>query len=436
MASPFQRNDARAIAFGVPFAPPPRDRAPAVDLPTAGEYGAWALDATLGGAARIPFYARALPSAVQDTARAVPPSFPESLTPSWMGRAVGELGSQLERRYRESAPAPAAAVATHADAARAKDATLAPLEVLAPSPFDIGAMPFVKPAGRFAHLDASKVRGPEGLTPVFHGTPVAFDELDPSKAKRSLFGRGAGGYFTEDPEVTKGYSQIEGFEHGQRVIKHAHARLEELGARKAELADGMSEDRIKLVQSYRFQPYHLERMAKEDGNAPERYRKLADVLDDLETWEQERENLTRTLPQSNVRPAYLDIRNPFDMDEYIDPTGPDASRIADALNEAGYDGDYLLERLDGMEANGETPTGEALWKIGVNITNHEGRTLSSDDFNRQILQPLGYDGITHRGGGRVGRGERMHRVWIPFRTDQIHPAFDVAAEAKKASDGR
>jgi hypothetical protein len=75
------------------------------------------------------------------------------------------------------------------------------------------ALPFIHPSlvrgmeGAEA-LEGSKVISQSGrLTPVYHGTPNVFGELDTSFSKPGLFGKGL--YFTENPDIASGYSRIE-----------------------------------------------------------------------------------------------------------------------------------------------------------------------------------------------------------------------------------
>jgi GGDEF domain-containing protein len=42
---------------------------------------------------------------------------------------------------------------------------------------------------------------------------------------------------------------------------------------------------------------------------------------------------------------------------------------------------------------------------------------------RQVLEMLGFDGITHTGGGMVGGGDHLHRVWIAFEPTQVKSAI-------------
>lgn len=123
-------------------------------------------------------------------------------------------------------------------------------------------------------------------------------------------------------------------------------------------------------------------------------------------------------PSQGVYPAYLAIKKPIDMDAQPDhaawakafPEYLDHSQIAGLkTNEA------VLRELE------ETLQQEMLPK-------HEGAEIVQDG-----LRGMGFDGITHVGGGRVDSDGPQHRVWIAFDPEQIKSAignrgtFDAAS---------
>jgi hypothetical protein len=66
--------------------------------------------------------------------------------------------------------------------------------------------------------------------------------------------------------------------------------------------------------------------------------------------------------------------------------------------------------------------------------------VTSKATANQILQDLGYDGITHVGGMRAGGGEKKHRVWIAFKANQVkaadnHGTFDPKSDNIYKSKG-
>jgi hypothetical protein len=105
----------------------------------------------------------------------------------------------------------------------------------------------------------------------------------------------------------------------------------------------------------------------------------------------------------NVRPAYLDIRKPFDIDAPADP------RLA-------------RQWLGGSESNQAAFQMPERIRTSGDLYNEMAAGIGKDATN-QALQAAGYDGITHIGGGRTG-GE-PHRVWIAFKPEQVVSPFAV-----------
>ena len=106
-----------------------------------------------------------------------------------------------------------------------------------------------------------------------------------------------------------------------------------------------------------------------------------------------------TSPQ--VYEAYLDIRNPLDMDAKADPAEwlkafPDVDFPASGTNEEFYRAVELWCE------------DEMMYKWDAAETIQAG-----------IESGMGYDGITHIGGGRVDPNGVRHRVYIAFQPEQI-----------------
>lgn len=102
-----------------------------------------------------------------------------------------------------------------------------------------------------------------------------------------------------------------------------------------------------------------------------------------------------------VYEAYLNIKNPMDMDAAADPAEwakafPDADFPASGTNEQFY------RAVEEFYADQYMPK----WEVAEEIQ----ATLESG---------MGYDGITHIGGGRVNADGERHRVYIAFQPEQI-----------------
>jgi GGDEF domain-containing protein len=173
-----------------------------------------------------------------------------------------------------------------------------------------------------------------------------------------------------------------------------------------------------------------------------------------------------------VVPAYLSISTPFDVDAHASALVPQlkkfraktppatikrmidsalkdetgigsadgvgtwidntewAYRIADGMKKTGDEiarphFDYILSKardyiVKGI-TSGEFETGEDVIK---HIEHNVFEVMQDHAGNvRQVLEMLGFDGITHTGGGRLGGGDKMHKVWIAFKPTQIKSAL-------------
>ncbi|MGN0182884.1 MAG: LPD23 domain-containing protein, partial [Candidatus Ornithomonoglobus sp.] len=128
--------------------------------------------------------------------------------------------------------------------------------------------------------------------------------------------------------------------------------------------------------------------------------------------------------------AYLNIKNPIDMD-----AAADVSLWNKALENADY-----FERAEPGDTNEQV-----FRKIEEELADNYIPTYEGEEFVRYLLEAMGYDGITHIGGGRVNSDSEKHRVWIAFKPEQIKSATDnigtfdssnpdIRYSAKKISD--
>lgn len=114
-------------------------------------------------------------------------------------------------------------------------------------------------------------------------------------------------------------------------------------------------------------------------------------------------------PAPTVYPVYLTITNPIDME-----SSPNLKQWANAYS------DYVS-----MDDLAEAKTNEEAYRIvedaltGEMLPDYEGAEIIQDG-----LQGMGFDGITHIGGGRVSADGPKHRVWIAFRPEQIKSAYN------------
>lgn len=101
-----------------------------------------------------------------------------------------------------------------------------------------------------------------------------------------------------------------------------------------------------------------------------------------------------------VYETYLNITNPIDMDAQADP---EAWR--NALPEADFP---------------ESGTNEQFYRAMEDyFEDMEYARWEASEIAMGVIEEMGYDGITHIGGGRVNADGERHQVYIAFRPEQI-----------------
>ena len=103
----------------------------------------------------------------------------------------------------------------------------------------------------------------------------------------------------------------------------------------------------------------------------------------------------------DIYEVYLNITNPIDMDAPGDRT---------AWKKALPDADFP-----------ETGTNEAFFRTMEEYFEDEGYARwEAEETAMDVIESMGYDGITHIGGGRFNKAdETRHRVYIAFQSEQI-----------------
>jgi hypothetical protein len=115
-----------------------------------------------------------------------------------------------------------------------------------------------------------------------------------------------------------------------------------------------------------------------------------------------------------VYPVRLSIKNPINMDEKAD------IKEWKAAIEKAHESFGQANLRDGMtNEQAYRELEEALAGEFPPIPKYEGAAMMKD-----FVESMGYDGITHVGGGRAKRDGTKHRVWIAFHPEQIASAFD------------
>ena len=117
-----------------------------------------------------------------------------------------------------------------------------------------------------------------------------------------------------------------------------------------------------------------------------------------------------TKPQ--VYSVFLNITNPIDMDAIAD---------IEVWNEAMQKASEDLSLLDGEMTNEQ-----AFRRMVEDLEYAEVYSYDAAEIVRNVFENMGYNGITHIGGGRVGMSDgTRHRVWIAFEPEQIKSADPV-----------
>ncbi len=117
--------------------------------------------------------------------------------------------------------------------------------------------------------------------------------------------------------------------------------------------------------------------------------------------------------QKGVYAVYLNIRNPIDMDADADL---DAWRKA--FKDASLDPSYLDEVVSNEDA---------FKALKENLQDDGYVRWEAEEVVTGLIEGMGYDGITHIGGGRYNQNDgTRHRVYIAFESEQIKSAMDNA----------
>lgn len=294
-------------------------------------------------------------------------------------------------------------------------------------------------------LEGTAVLTREGLAkPMYHGTPRAFDEFDVKTAdKRGLFGPGL--YHTSAAEnVATGYSRIVPVRRLEQEIEGLNRKIRKQKAQSIGASEEMmrrlspeQQAELKNVQPGTEFDYAIS-MAHEQGKGPlwDAFTRWESKQKRLEHLEQKVEGLLDKRHEnsgfasaSNIRPAYLNIKKPFDID--ANPTGDTFGRIADSLEKHSLakSDEGIRDLIDELRSANKSlgPDGVAYSRTAEMIYDRLTEILGDKAQVNKVLQQAGFDGITHLGGGRFTGGPHKpmrHRVYIAFKNDQVIPAFD------------
>jgi TolA-binding protein len=107
--------------------------------------------------------------------------------------------------------------------------------------------------------------------------------------------------------------------------------------------------------------------------------------------------------------TYLNIKNPLDMDA-----------VADLKKWQKQFSSFFTKQEFESEFAGRQPTNEEVYRFIEDVmSDNDLVDWEAAEILQDALRVMGYDGITHIGGGRVKGSTEKHRVWIAFDPDQI-----------------
>jgi len=112
-----------------------------------------------------------------------------------------------------------------------------------------------------------------------------------------------------------------------------------------------------------------------------------------------------------VYPVYLSIQNPIDMD---------APANIEQWRQAFEENDWGVDYLDGVKTN------EDAYRALLDVLQDEGYyQYDGEETAQDVIRFMGYDGITHIGGGRYGKKDGpRHRVYIVFDPEQVKSIYN------------
>ena len=151
-------------------------------------------------------------------------------------------------------------------------------------------------------------------------------------------------------------------------------------------------------------------------------------------------HLGAKVPNSETKKVYTNIQNAIDADKKYDSVKL-AGHLQEILDDnklvqkfaadmAGiygeksqsYTREYLETQIEYFQRSKELSGGVVVQSIMTNI---------SAKHVPEVLKRMGFDGITHEGGGRQGGGKNMHKVWIAFEPEQIKSVKNIGTFDKK-----
>jgi hypothetical protein len=238
---------------------------------------------------------------------------------------------------------------------------------------------------RVQGMEASQVRDDEGrLIRMYHGTSQVFQQFATGQADpNALYGPGL--YFTDNTAIASGYAGSEESTVMPKPREGSRIRVPQpgdlyAGGTISRVEEGPGEQQLTLFFAV---PAH-----------------------------------------ANVRPVYLDIKQPFDAETVLDEEEIDAILAhTDAYFGEGA-ADEVREAVERQSTTQNITGGDLYQMLAHRGTDEREQQLGKANVN-ELLRELGYDGIVHTGGQITGR--QAHKVYIAFSPEQVIPSFELEA---------
>lgn len=257
---------------------------------------------------------------------------------------------------------------------------------------------------------------------VYHGTGAAFNQYDlSSDSGGNLFGTGI--YHTESPELAASYAKGDIYNWAPNAAQVVEQRV------AAAFPNGPPPDLADAIQGVQLNwPLPLVGGATVGGYVP-----------DTQVFDQhgiQVSDLIQPGSLPNIRPAFLDIKRPFNADQKY--SLDDARAMIQQLeqNYPDYNWQDALDTMTPDDYLSGSITGEDLYRRIENVQPAYYKYTGDDQINaNEALRSLGFDGITHVGGMRAGNGDVLHRVWIAFDPSQVHSPYQpFTVDASNAAE--
>ena len=129
--------------------------------------------------------------------------------------------------------------------------------------------------------------------------------------------------------------------------------------------------------------------------------------------------------KSGVYQVYLNVTNPLDMDALADK-GRWILEISNTMGESedfvrSFLNDFISEQSEYRNGVEEGIRNSEMFYVMKNVFSYlELNKYEAGETAQDIIKNMGYDGITHIGGGRYNKADaNRHRVYIAFENNQI-----------------